>query len=108
MLCAWAVPLCKDMTVSRELLLSPFRVYAYHCSDYVDSLENGGILGVQPWARGAMTTSFPAITPNKGHTLSVPATWAEVPRGVWASLGAAACSFLLETNYEREKEKAGR
>ena len=62
---------------------------------------------MQPWAHGAMTTSFPAITPNKGHTLSVPATWAGVPRGVWASLGAAARSFLLETNYEREKKQGG-
>lgn len=57
----------------------------------------------RPGLGGAMTTSFPAVSPNNDHTLTVPSTRAEAPQGVQASPGAAAQSFLLGTNFEREK-----
>lgn len=54
--------------------------------------------------RDAMTTGFPAITPNNDHTLTAPSTWTEVPQGTQASLGTAAQSFLLGTNFQRDRE----
>lgn len=64
----------------------------------------------RPGLGGAMTTSFPAVSPNNDHTLTVPSTRAEAPWGAQASPGAAAQSFLLGTNFEREREreKSGR
>lgn len=42
----------------------------------------GHLGSVQPGLCGAMTTSFPAIIPDNGHTLMVSSTWAEAPQGV--------------------------
>lgn len=63
--------------------------------------KTGTAWACSPSLGGAMATGFPAITPNNGHSLVDSSTWAEAPRGAQASLGAAALSFLLGTNYGR-------